>query len=466
MSMPPHDGRWPSPQNNQYPQQPAYPQQYPQQQYPQQQYPQGGHGQPWGPSPVQPFQQLPPQQPPTRSRRGLIIGLVVALVVLLGGGGTWFALSQRDSIASGAATPTEAARNLATALSGSDVVGMIGALAPAEAKLLTEPVGQTTGELKRLGILKPDADPRALTGLQVKAENLTFDETGAEQVNDHLTITKLTGGTLTVTADPARLPLSDQLMDQMPAGQGPQTETIDIARQVRRSGEPVRIATVKVDGEWYPSLLYTVADYALRDEHEPWPSTSIPARGASSANEAVEQLLQAALDADVTRVIELLPPDEMAVLHDAGPAIVAAARDAEPSGAKVLDLTTETSPVPGGTRATVTRVRLQGPDGETYTLTKKGDCYEATGEGRTEELCADYLADNIEHEIGSSLPAEVTAVLRHLSSGVLAQGLGVVTTEIAGKHYVSPLRTYTELGLTVLRSLQPEDITALLHLAG
>ncbi|WP_027930339.1 hypothetical protein [Amycolatopsis thermoflava] len=460
MSTPPQDGQWPYQQNQypgqQYPQQP-YGQGYPQQPYGQQQY-----GQPY----TQPFQQLPPQQPPKRGRRGLIIGLVVALVVLLGGGGTWFALSQRDSIASGAATPTEAARNLATALSGNDVVGMVGALAPAEAKLLTEPIGQTTDELKRLGILKPDANPEALTGMQVKAENLTFDEAGAEQVNDHLTITKLTGGTITVTADPSKLPLSDKLMEQMPAGEGPQTETIDIADEVADSGEPIRIATVKVDGEWYPSLLYTMADYALRDENEPWPSTSIPARGANSPNEAVKQLVQAALDADVTRVIELLPPDEMAVLHDAGPALVAAAaKDAEPSGAKLLDLRTETSEVPGGTRATVTHVQIESPDGETYTVTKKGDCYEATGEGRTEELCADYLADTLEDEVGSSVPEEVTQVLQHLSSGILGQGLGVITIEVAGQHYVSPLRTFNELGLTVLRSLQPEDITALLRLA-
>lgn len=456
--MPPQDGQWPS-QQNQYPQQ-----QYPQGGYPQQ-YPQGQYGppqQPWGPTQPPPF---PPQQP-KRGRRGLIIGLVAALVVLLGGGGTWFALSQRDSVASGAATPTEAARNLATALSGNDVVGIVGALAPAEAKLLTEPIGQTTAELKRLGILDPAANPQALTGLQVRAENLTFDEAAAEQVNDHLTITKLTAGTVTVTADPSKLPLSEKLRESMPAGEGPQTDTIDIAEQVRDTGEPIRIATVKVDGDWYPSLFYTVADYALRDEHEPWPSTSIPARGASSPNEAVKQLVQAALDADVTRVIELLPPDEMAVLHDAGPALVAAARqDAEPSGAKLLDLQTQTAAVPGGTRATITSVRIQGPDGETYSVTKQGDCYEATGEGRTQQLCADFLTDNIENELGSSVPDEVRQVLQHLSSGILGQGLGVITTEVAGQHYVSPVRTLNELGLTVLRSLQPEDITALLRLA-
>ncbi|WP_306999527.1 flagellar basal body protein FliL [Amycolatopsis thermophila] len=453
--MPPQDGQWPY-QQNQYPQ-------HQQQPYPQQQYP-GQYGPPqqqW----TQPYQQVPPR-PPKRRNRGLIIGLVVALVLLLGGGGTWFALSQRDSVASGAATPTEAAQNLAKALSGNDVVGMVGALAPAEAKLLTEPIGQTTDELKRLGILKADADPKTLTGLQVKAENLVFDEAGAERVNDHLTITKLTGGTITVTGDPSKLPLADRFRDLMPADEGPQTETIDIADEVRDSGEPIRIATVKVDGDWYPSLLYTIADYALQDEHEPWPTTSIPARGASSPNEAVKQLVQAALDEDVTRVIELLPPDEMAVLHDAGPALVAAAReDSEPSGAKLTDLRTETSAVPGGTRATITHVEFTDPSGGTYSVTKNGDCYDATGEGRTEHLCADYLADNIENEIGSSVPEEVTTVLQHLSTGVLDQGLGVVTTEVGGLHYVSPLRTFNELGLTVLRSLQPGDIDALLRLA-
>ncbi|GAB3574684.1 hypothetical protein GCM10027445_35950 [Amycolatopsis endophytica] len=461
--MPPQGGHWPQQQNPQYPQQPYGQPQDGQQPYGQPQYGQ----QPWEYPQTQPqgFQQLPPQ-PPRTKRRGLIIGLVVALVVVLGGGGTWFALSQRDSVASGAATPTEAAQNLATALGGNDVVGVVSALAPAEAKLLTEPIGQTTDELKRLGILDSAADPEALTGLQVKAENLVFDEAAAEQVNDHLTITKLTGGTLTVTADPSKLPLAQKLRDLMPSGQGPQTETIDIAEEVRDQGEPIRIATVQVDGEWYPSLLYTIADYALRDENEPWPTTSIPARGANSSTDAVKQLVQAALDEDLTRVIELLPPDEMAVLHDAGPALVAAAdEDSEPSGAKLLDLRADTSAVPGGTRNTITYVEFEDPSGEKYTVTKDGDCYEATGEGQTRRLCGDFVVESLEDEVGSGAPEEVVRVLENLSRGVLEQGLGVITTESGGLHYVSPLRTFNELGLTVLRSLNPEDITTLLRFA-
>ncbi|HVV10633.1 flagellar basal body protein FliL [Amycolatopsis sp.] len=458
----------PGPQD-QWPQQWQQPQQQPQpqwQQPPQQQWQQPQQAWPQQ-QPYYPQPGYPAPRPPSRSRRGLIIGLVVALVVLAGGGATWIALSQSDN---GSATPTEAALKLASSLGNADVVGVLGSLAPAEASMFTDPVQAVTDELKRLNVLDASADPEKLSGVQISTANLTFDEAGAEQVNDHVTITKLTGGTITVTGDASRLPLAKDFLDAVPGGvdrSGPRTETIDIGKQVRQNGEPIRIATVQVDGEWYPSLLYTIADYALRDAGEKWPSTSIPANGAGSANDAVKETVQAVLDADVRRVIELMPPEEMAVLHDAGPAIVdALGPDAEPSGAKVIDLQTQSTDVDGGTRATLTSLVVQGPDGETYAFKKNGACYDATIEGDTRSMCADDLAGQIEDETGSLLPGAVTQVLQHLSTGVLAQGLGVIVTESGGKYYVSPLRTLVEQGVTLLRALQPGDITALLHAAG
>ncbi|GHF51402.1 hypothetical protein FHX82_004011 [Amycolatopsis bartoniae] len=449
MTTPEQPGPW---------QQQPQPYQQPQQGYPPQQQP--GYGYP----PPQPGYGVP-QQPPRKRRRGLIIGLVIALVAVAGGGTTWYLLAQGGS---GSDTPTEAALKLTGSLGNGDLVGVLDSLAPAEAALFTDPVNDGTAELKRLGVLDGNADPNALSGIKVTSQNLTFDEAGAQKVNGHVTITKLTGGTLTVNSDFSKLPLAKQFLGELPdtPKSGQQTETIDIGQEVRKSGEPVRIATVEVDGEWYPSLLYTIADYALREAGEQWPSTSIPANGAASANDAVKDLVQAGLDADVQRVIELLPPDEMGVLHDAGPALVDAAKgQAEPTGAKVLDLQTATSDVTGGTRATLTSLKLQDPSGGTYSVTRTDDCYEVTGEGRTQRLCADELADQIESEAGE-LPTAVRDVLKHLSSGILRQGVGVVTTKVDGKYYVSPVRTLTEQGMTILRSLQPGDITALLHAAG
>ncbi|SFQ56495.1 hypothetical protein SAMN05421810_109242 [Amycolatopsis arida] len=483
---PQHPGQ-PSPQHS-YPQHP-YPQHpYPQSQYPQSQYPGQPDPQQSYPAPGTPAQGhpqafpqaawdahgTPPQEPPRRSRRGLVIGLVVALVVAIGGGATWFALAQRGSAAAGAATPTEAVQNLADSLGTGDVVGLLGTLAPAEAALFTDPLEETTRELKRLRILDESADPTALSGVELKPENLAFDAAQEERVNDHVTITKLTGGTFTVTADLSKVPLADAFLDAMLSRserreleQGPQTETVDIAEVVREIGEPIRIATVNVDGAWYPSLLYTIADYALRAQGEAWPRQSIPAGGADSPNEAVRQLVQAALDADVRRVIELLPPDEMGVLHDAGPAILESlGTDLEPSGVDVTRLETQPTQVNGGTRATVTALELtHTARGETMSLVRESDCYRMAMGARTEQLCANELAGIVEEEADSGVPPEARQALRSLGTGLLQQGLGVVTTEVDGKHYVSPFRTFTEVNLTVLRSLRPEDVAALLKIA-
>ncbi len=431
-------------------------------------YPPFGQQPPYPPM-GQPGPGYPPPQLPPRRRRGLVIALVIALVAVAGGIGTWFALSQNDS---GAPTPTAAALRLADALSSGDVVGLLSTLAPAEADLLTGPAQQAVTELKRLKVLDPGADPKAVSGLQIRTANLTFDEAGAERVNDHVTITKLTGGTLTVTGDPAKLPVAKEFLDTVEpgvtrgAGAGA-TRTIDIGRQLRRSG-PVRIATVQVGGSWYPSLLYTIADYALRDAGERWPSTSVPANGAASPSDAVRALLQAAFDSDARRMIELMPPDEMGALHDAGPAIVAAlARDTGrnngPSGATVLDLQAQTRSVAGATLVTLTALHVRGPEGEDLMVLRTGSCYQMTMDGEHQSLCPDDFANRMRNE--EHLPSALRTVLQHVSVGLFGPGISVVTTRVNGKYYVSPIRSLTELGLDVLRSLQPDDIAALLRFA-
>ncbi|WP_116048104.1 flagellar basal body protein FliL [Amycolatopsis palatopharyngis] len=466
----PGTGQYGTPQQQPYPGQSPYPPQQPYQGQPPYGSPQFSQAwQPYGPQ----GQWSHGAPPPSKSKRAWVIGLVVALVVVLGSGATWLAVSQTGSVAAGAATPTEAAQNLAASVGNGDIVGLLSTLAPAEAALLTDPLEETTAELKRIGILDESADPAQLTGVRMETTGLVFDTAGEERINDHLTITKLTGGTLTITADLSKIPLSEEFIEAARdnserAGLESQTrtETVDIAEFIRNTGEPIRIATVQVDDEWYPSLLYTMADYVLLEEGIPWPTESIPANGAASPNEAVRQTLQAALDADVRRVIELLPPDEMGVLHDAGPAILnAAVTDLEPTGVKVERLETETSQVAGGTKAVLTALELSKDGGTSrFSLTKSDDCYELVIDGGSERICADEFA-RMAQERSDSLPPEADGFTRSLATGLFHGGLGVVTTEVDGKHYVSPLRTVNELGMIVLRSFQPGDIEAMLRLA-
>ncbi|EHR51034.1 hypothetical protein SacmaDRAFT_2794 [Saccharomonospora marina XMU15] len=457
-----------------------WPQQYPQQPYPQQQQP-GGYQQYPPTAPQQPYhgQYGPTEQytqpagypaPPGqgKSRRGLVITLVVLLVLAVGGGATWFALSRGDSVAAGAASPNEAATNLANALGNGDIVGLLGTLAPAEASLLVDATRQSAQEYQRLGVLAEDLDLENFQGIEIKTENLRFAE--PERINDHLAIAKLTGGRITVDIDPSRMPIAQEFLDAIAAQSGSglsreaEHHTLDIAQLVREEGQPLRIATVQHDGGWYPSLLYTVADLGLLAEGESWPQESIPHRGADSANAAVQQLVQAALDADLTRVIELLPPDEMAVLHDVGPVLVSAAADeAEPTGVEVTDLRTETRDVDGGTRATITSVELRVPGEGTASITKNGDCYQLQSPGFSEEFCGEQVGAMIATEADEPMPPALEEALTNLVGGLFEQGLGVVTTEVDGKHYVSPLRTFHELGMSFLRSMQPQDLKAMIE---
>jgi hypothetical protein len=398
---------------------------------------------------------------PKKKGKGPIIGAIAAVVVVaVGIAATIFVLNRSEAGSGGEDNPTQAATNLVNSLSQGDVLGVLESLTPAESSLLVDFNAKTTKRLQELNVYKKDADPNKLHGAAVQAQNLKYDENGAEKVNDHLTITKLISGTVTFHADVSELPLTDDFMKAaFPNGvdSKPTDEKVDIAQVVRESGEPIRIATVKVDDKWYPSLFYTVADYALQDADKKWPTKPIPNNGAGSADDAVKGMVQAAINGDMERVIELLPPDEMGALHDAGPALLDEVGTPSASGVEVTKLETEsTNAETGGKRVMLKEIEVKS-DGETYHVTKDGDCYTAEGEGQTQKLCADDIAAELG---GSSLSGDMQQALSHLASGLL-KNTGVVATEVDGKWYVSPLRTYSELGLTALSDLTPEDVIAL-----
>lgn len=453
-------------------QQPGYPQQgpagappgYP----PAAGYP--GAPQQGGPPPGYPPAQFGyPQQMPNGSsgkgKRGLVIGLVVVLLAVIGGGVTWLTV-WRNSGPSGAASPNDAALAFMNTVSSGDVIGLLDMLAPAEADVLTASLTDSVEEYKRLRILDDSADLRKLSGIEIKAENLAFDE-NPERINDHLTMTKLTGGVLTFSADVGKLPIAQEFKDAVmpPDVQGKsETTSIDIAKDVVGKGEdPIAIATVNIDGEWYPSLFYTIAHYGLKDSGKTWPSTAIPANGAASPNEALTELVNAIQQADVNRVVELLPPDEMAVLHDLGPALVEMIGQSEPLDFTLTKLETEERAVDGGTRLTLSALEVRQPSGPgVVSIKKDGECYEVTAASDKQRFCANDIGQLAQNEGG--VPPEAVQPIVEIVQALFNEGIGVVTTEVDGKHYVSPLRTYNDLGLTIMRAIKPEHVTALIEL--
>lgn len=536
--------------------------------YPEQGPQPGPQQPPQGYAPQQPF----PDQPPTgkqprqkRVNRGLIITFVVVLVLALGTGGTWLALHLRSSDGGGD-DPDEAVENLAAVLDEGDTAGLMETLAPGEGEVFQDLHQEGFEEFERLGMLRDDAQPDILAGIDIHAEDLMFDE--PQQVNEHLRIAKLTEGTITIDVDPDAGPLREEYREaislalmgftaefvkELPASPGlpgfpggmsevpnlpgvpevpdievpdveapdievpdveapggfragpdePATdadqsmsnedpgisplrpadrqdpsdeldthETIDIADLVEDTGEPLRIATVESDGTWYPSLLHSVVDEVLRDQGIPWPSEQIPGNGAESPEDALKYLVQAGLDRDFTRLIELLPPDEMGVFHDVGALVTAI----EPGGSPESEVTrieTETSEDGAATRVTPTLIEITNPNGETATFTRDDDCYELSLPEESERFCADdvpdlvddFVAEVLEDDATAEVPDDVEAILTDVGARVLHDDLSVLTTEVDGDHYVSPLRTLGDLGMTPLRNLEQDELEALMDSA-
>ncbi|MCT2587056.1 flagellar basal body protein FliL [Actinophytocola gossypii] len=470
MSYPGSGGPWQPNDPNQpgsgpvpaQPQQPGYPQQgaYPQSGgFPQQ----PGYQQPAGYEQGYGYGAAPPA--PKKKGKGPIIGSIAAvLVIAVGVAATVFMLNRGGDDPAGEASPTEAATNLVNSLSQGDVLGVLESLTPAESALMVDFNAKSTERLKELNIYKDDADPNKLHGATIEAKNLKYDEAAAEKVNDHLTITKLVGGTVGVRTDMTELPFTEEFLDAaFPDGvmaKESTNEEVDIADVVKETGEPVRIATVNVDGEWYPSLFYTVADYALLEADKEWPAESIANNGADDAEGAVREMVEASIGADVERIIELLPPDEMGALHDAGPALLE--EMGTPPAAEGVEITTLETEVTdaesGGQKVLLSNLELT-VEGETVKVSRDGDCYTVEAQGRTQPMCADDLST----EMGdSTMSPEMQQALTNLASGMM-KNTGVVVTEFDGKWYVSPLRTYTELGLSAISELTAEDVFALIE---
>ncbi|GAA2811770.1 flagellar basal body protein FliL [Crossiella cryophila] len=405
---------------------------------------------------------------PRKRRTGLFIGAVVATVAVLGGGVTLVALNNSEPVK--VAQPADVARDLVAAVAKNDLVGILDRLHPGEAKLFRDAMEKQAAEYKRLGVYKPEADPVKLPENFVKAEGVEFDGPG-QQINDRLTVHSFAKGRITVNPEAGNTSSVytekfQKLMDSLGGGNAAVTETttIDLERVAREIGHKPTLATVKVGGTWYASFFYSIADNGLKAAKKSWPQQSIPARGADSPEQAVRELITAAVDLNVTRVIELLPAEEMAVLHDMGQVLVTELSADEPPSARLLELETKTTDVPGGKKISPTKVVVQ-VEGQKYTVERQGDCVLIPVQNQQRKVCVDQLLAGMEAaaaQRGIELSEAAFSVLDRLAMAVL--NIGVVTVEQGGKHFLSPATTVSELGLSFLRELQPADIDELIKL--
>lgn len=417
-------------------------------------------------------------QPGGKSNKPLIITAIVVVLALVVGVGVWFfgfRDSGRSTAASGEANPQAAVDAMFVSLGNSDPIGLADQLDPAEAALFTDLNADVIGQLKRLGVLSDAASADSMTGTTISVSGLTYDGT-PEQVTNNVQVVKLTGGTITYQSDLSQAPISDKVRnafgDVIDQGQ-PQSGTIQIADLVAENdGKPFRLATVQRDGEWYVSLFYTIADNAVHQSGvgNPTPGDAIPAQGSPNAEAAADAFLSAATKGDLETLIKLTPPDEMGALHDYGRLILDQA-GSELSGAQDLGITIddvqwEISDVTGGQKASI-RSLSATVDGDqvridrdvtagTLTLTLPGQPTITLDDATLESLIGEASG-------GQQLDPQLVDIIKREFKQII--GVGLVSVEVDGQWYVSPIRSFTDVFVSLLQGLEPGDVDYLIELA-
>ena len=406
----------------------------------------------------------------------MIITAIGVVVALLAGVGVWFFAIRDTKQTTGQGSPQDAVTALFASLGNSDPIGLADQLDPTEASLFTDLNADMISELKRLDVLGSAASADSMTGTKISVSGVTFD--GADEtINENLRIVKLSGGTVTVASNPDQIPLGDKikkaLAKEIDQAQ-PKTQTINIADAVADNGGPIRVATVKRGDQWYVSLFYTVADNATHQAGLPNPTDAdrIPAAGSASPEAAARSLIDKASTGDLTGLIALTPPDEMGALHDYGKLLVkeaggALSSDIGKAGFKIGDPTFSVTDVTGGKKVSLQSLTIT-TDGQTATITRDPAAgsltVQAPGQA-TVTLDESSIDTYIAQAAGSQDldPALVEIIKREFKQII---GLGIVTVQVDGQWYVSPVRSFSDVFVSLLKGLEPSDIDYFISLAG
>ena len=346
--------------------------------------------------------------------------------------------------AEGSSSPQAAVQRLLDAASNEDVLGVLETLPATERNLFATRLQTLTKELGRLGILRSDVDLSDLQGFDLEFTGVTMR---SEKLKEGLAAVEILEGRSTYRVDPATTPLGDFVRKLLPRSAFSSVRGSDDL-----ADDDVVLATVREGDDWYVSLFYTIAEAARR---EAGPNLSvadlrIEPRGTTTREAAVEELIRAAFGVELRRIVELMPPDEAAALHDYGRLYIT---DLEAAGAEAnrhvrarirdLDVASRTS-------------------GEDHIVTVKRIAFRidvldldssVEFDGRCATLSGEFFGfDEPQRECGSGLGGVAPLPLGELPD------VGFTVVERDGLFYVSPLRTAFDAMIEIVRSVDRQEL--------
>ncbi len=397
-----------------------------------------------------------PSTPPARPHRGKRIALVGGVVALVAAAVFAVAsLASRDE--GGAGSPQGAVEALVAAVNESDALGALDVLLPGERRMLRGPLVDIAAQLRRLGILDTSADLGAVGGAQIRID---VDRYGVDEVADDIANVTIEGSA-SIRLDASEVPLGPVILDDLLDGEelsGTVDEEVELGG---RDGPAVQVTTVRDGGRWYVSIGYSIAEQARAASGADLPSAAeaVAARGASSPEAAVEQMVKALTRFDLELVLASLDPDEFAALQRYAPIFLDDAQDElSEAGAKVsvgdleLDVERHGDSALVGFRAFSLTASAEG---ETARVDFDGECVSVAAEGEEYSGCAADAPTLDSLDTDSAEPGDYLAIV----AKTLAGSHPIKVAKVRGEWYVSVIGSVLDSMVSGLKGLEPDDVT-------
>jgi hypothetical protein len=393
---------------------------------------------------------------PDRAPRGRRIAVGLGVIAVVAGG--LFAVL---SLGSESNSPEDPVRAMFEAAERGDLLGVLEQLDPGERDTIRQPLLDIADELDRLEVLK-DPDLGGISGIDLQVDDLQLD---SRRVFDDVARVSITDGKGRIHVDVSDLPLGPFVRDLLGEANN---EVADESESLASEDADDFVATVRRDGKWYVSIGYSIAEQARGGTPFEQLGASVTARGADTPDGAVREMLEAGAALDVRRVLELLSPEEFGAAQDyAGlflPGLeseIAGVRDEVGVSIATLDLEAETD----GDQSLVTIKKIEA-EGHTEfnAFSFRDGCFKMSGEDVSPtELCPeDRPTDALGLTPFGFFGARAGDVEPpQLSFADKQAPVGFVTTRVAGKWYVSPVRTVLVDLVAIMRLVQRSDLDAI-----
>lgn len=417
----------------------------------------------------------------------LLVGLGALVVV---GGGAFASLSLLGgSDDRGASSPEEAGQELVAALNQSDVLGVIDLLPDGERDVLLAVTDQLSSEGQRLGLLDDTFRLDGFDGVTITIDDPEFD---VEELSDSdagsLSRVSLVGGdaSIEVDADALEGNVGGTLADLIDEAGGEVDaedfdDSVDIADFLddleSESDDfgvpftnPFSVAVVEDDGRFFPSIGFTVAEFARQEANQfafddegvdaPDLDDGIEPEGAGSPEEAVQALIDAATGADAEAALALLDPEEMGALQAYVPAFTDLP-SGDSSGVDIEVTDADVESLGGGVnRVQITGLTVEGDLlGVGIDFVLDGSCVELSVDVPDEdgfELDRTCFDEPVESDIADDV--DIPEEIAELASIFSGNESGIITVERDGEHFISPIRTLTDSVAGSVAGVDREDL--------